>query len=158
MPKVTVKGLTDTLKMLERIEQNTEDIIEAALTGGGGKVTDIMRSEINALKTSEEYKGEGKRYPSAADKKGLQESLGYTPVKANGSKYDINSGFDGYNSHVTKKYPKGHANQMIANAINKGTSFMQAQPFINRTRNKAKNEAVEAMQEELDKGIKKLTR
>ena len=75
-----------------------------------------------------------------------------------GSKFDINTGFDGYNSHITKKYPKGHANQMIANAINKGTSFLQAQPFINRTRSKARNAAVEEMQKELDKGIKKLTR
>ena len=47
---------------------------------------------------------------------------------------------------------------MIANAINKGTSFLQVQPFINGTRSKARNAAVEEMQKELDKGIKKLTR
>lgn len=159
MPKVTVKGLTETVKMLEQINKNTDDIIAKALVEGGGKVTDIMRSEINQLRTSDEFEaGEGKRYPRSEDKKGLLDSLGYTPVQMKGSKFDINTGFDGYNSHITKKYPKGHANQMIANAINKGTSFLQAQPFINRTRSKARNEAVQAMQEELDKGIKKLTR
>lgn len=159
MPKVTVKGLTETVKMLEKIESNTDEIIESSLIKGGAKVTDIMRSEINQLKTSDDYQpGDSKRYPRPEDKKGLQDSLGYTPVQMKGSKFDINTGFDGYNSHITKKYPKGHANQMIANAINKGTSFLQAQPFINRTRSKARNEAVEEMQKELDKGIKKLTR
>ena len=47
---------------------------------------------------------------------------------------------------------------MIANAINKGTSFLIAQPFINRTRNKAKTDAVETMQKELDREIERLTK
>lgn len=158
MPKVTVKGLTETVKMLEQIEKDTDDILEESLKKGGGIVTDIMRSELNQLKTSDEYHAEGMRYARPEEKKGLLNALGYTPVKMDGSKFDINTGFDGYNDHITKKYPKGHANQMIANAINKGTSFIVAQPFINRTRNKAKTQAVEAMQEELDKEIKRLTK
>lgn len=159
MPKVTVKGLTETVKMLENIEKDTDSILEAALKKGGGIVTDTMRSELNQLKTSDEYQGgDGKRYCKPEEKKGLLDALGYTPVKMKGSKFDINTGFDGYNSNVTKKYPKGHANQMIANSINKGTSFMIAQPFINRTRNKAKTDAVDGMQEVLDKEIKRLTK
>lgn len=159
MPKVTVKGLTETVKMLEKIEKDTDEILEETLKKGGGIVTDTMRSELNALKTSNEYAGgDGKRYASPAEKQGLLDSLGYTPVKMNGSKFDINTGFDGYNSNVTKKYPKGKANQMIANAINKGTSFLIAQPFINRTRNKAKTDAVETMQKELDREIERLTK
>lgn len=158
MPKVTVKGLTETVKMLEQIEKDTDDILEESLKKGGGIVTDIMRSELNQLKTSDVSHAEGMRYARPEEKKGLLDALGYTPVKMDGSKFDINTGFDGYNDHVTKKYPKGHANQMIANAINKGTSFIVAQPFINRTRNKAKTQAVEAMQEELDKEIKRLTK
>lgn len=158
MPKVTVKGLTETVKMLEQIEKDTDDILEESLKKGGGIVTDIMRSELNQLKTSDESHTEGMRYARPEEKKGLLDALGYTPVKMNGSKFDINTGFDGYNDHVTKKYPKGHANQMIANAINKGTSFIVAQPFINRTRNRAKKQAVDAMQKELDKEIKRLTK
>lgn len=159
MPKVTVKGLTETVKMLEKIEKDTDSILEEALTEGGGIVTDTMRAELNQLKTSDEFQtGNGKRYCRPEEKKGLLDSLGYTPVRMKGTVFDINTGFDGYNSNVTKKYPKGHANQMIANAINKGTSFMIAQPFINRTRNKAKTDAVEEMQEKLDKEIERLTR
>lgn len=159
MPKVTVKGLNETIKMLERIESNTDEIIEEALKKGGGKVADIMRSEIGNLRTSDEYsRGDGKRYPMRSDIQGLLDSLGYTPVQLNGSIFDINTGFDGYNSNKTAKYPQGHANQMIANSINKGTSFLVAQPFINRTRTKARNEAIDEIQKELDLGLKKITK
>lgn len=161
MPKVTTTGLTETMKMLENLNKNTDSIIKEALIEGGGIVTDIMRSEISALKVGEEYAPKdgkrGKRYARPKEVQGLLDSLGYTPVKSDMSKFDIKTGFDGYNSNVTPKYPKGHANQMIANAINKGTSFMQAQPFINRTSRKAKSEAINAMQKKLDQEIDRLT-
>ena len=35
MPKVTVKGLTETVKMLEQIEKDTDDILEESLKKGG---------------------------------------------------------------------------------------------------------------------------
>ena len=72
--------------------------------------------------------------------------------------FDIKCGWDGYNNNVTKKYPKGHANQMIANAINKGTSFMIAQPFINKTSRKAKAEAIDEIQRVIDAEISKLSK
>lgn len=156
---VSTKGLTETLKMLETIEANTDEIIEEALAKGGGVVCDVMRSEVSSLKTSDKYEGgDGKRYAKPEDVKGLLDALGYTPVQLNGSVFDIKCGWDGYNINVTKKYPKGHANQMIANAINKGTSFMIAQPFINKTSRKAKAEAINEIQRVIDAEIAKLSK
>ena len=156
---VSTKGLTETLKMLEKIESNTDEIIEEALKKGGGVVCDVMRAEVNALKTSDKYQsGDGKRYAKPSDVKGLQDALGYTPVELNGSIFDIKCGWDGYNNDVTKKYPNGHPNQMIANAINKGTSFMIAQPFINKTTRKAKAEAIQTIQDVFDKEIARLSK
>lgn len=157
--KVSTKGLTETMKMLEKIEKNTDEIIEDAIREGISVVTDEMRRQISSLKTSDEYEGgSGMRYPSRKEVKGLLDSLGFTPVKMNGTKFDIKSGFDGYNSNITKKYPRGHANQMIANAINKGTSFMPAQPFINRTTKTAKVAAIEAIDRKIDKEISRLNK
>ena len=94
MPKVTVKGLTETVKMLEKIESNTDEIIESSLTKGGAKVTDIMRSEINQLKTSDDYQpGDSKRYPRPEDKKGLQEALCFVPQPEKPSVFWKNMGF-----------------------------------------------------------------
>lgn len=156
---VSTKGLTETLKMLEKIEANTDEIIEEALAKGGGVVCDVMRSEVSSLITSDKYEGgDGKRYAKPEDVKGLLDALGYTPVQLNGSVFDIKCGWDGYNNNVTKKYPKGHANQMIANAINKGTSFMIAQPFINKTSRKAKAEAINEIQRVIDSEIAKISK
>lgn len=159
MSGVNVKGLTETMKMLEKIEGDTDSIIEDALRDGISEVTDEMRREISVLKTSDAYEGgNGKRYPSKKAVKGLLDSLGYTPIKLDGSKFDIKCGFDGYNDVKTKKYPRGHANQMVANSINKGTSFMPAQPFINKTKRTAQSAAVDAIQKKVDEEIAKISK
>ena len=152
MSGISTKGLTETLKMLEQIEGNTDSILEDALKEGISVVTDEMRAEIQQLKSSDE-RPKGLRLPSKKDIKGLLDSLGYTPVKDDGTKFNVKAGFDGYNNVVTDKYPRGHANQMIANSINKGTSFMQAQPFINRTKKASQANAIDAIQKKLDKEI-----
>lgn len=160
MAKVKTKGLTELLKELEKLENSTSEILEEAVIQGAGVVTDVMRAEIKSLKTSTEYKGEKKekRYANPKDVKGLLDSLGYTPTGDRGSIINSNVGFDGYNSNKTKKYPQGHANRMIANAINKGTSFMYAQPFINRSKKKAEAKCVETMQKTLDEAVKKIVK
>ncbi len=153
MSGISTKGLTETLKMLEKIEGDTDSILEDALKEGIGVVTDEMRAEIQQLKSSDQRKKGELRLPSKKDIKGLLDSLGYTPVKDDGTIFNVKAGFDGYNDVVTDKYPRGHANQMIANSINKGTSFMQAQPFINRTKKASQANAIDAIQKKLDKEI-----
>lgn len=156
MAKVKTTGLTELLKELESLNANTDEILEQVTLEGASVTTDVMRSEIKSLKTSNEYEGDGKRYANPKDVKGLLDSLGFTPTQTKGSKIDSNVGFDGYNSNKTKKYPNGHANRMIANAINKGTSFMYAQPFINRTKKLAEQKCIESMQAVLDKAVKQI--
>lgn len=159
MAKVKTTGLNETLKMLESIERNTDEILEDVLREGAMIATDEMRSQISKLRTSDEYEGgNGKRYAKKSDVQGLLDSLGFAPVRFNNSVVDSNVGFDGYNDNKTKKYPKGHANRMVANAINRGTSFMIAQPFINRTKKAAEAKCNQEMQKKLDEEIQKLTK
>lgn len=159
MAKVKTTGLTEIIKELEKLEANTDEILDEVTLEGAGVVADVMRAQIRSLKTSDEYEGgNGKRYAKPEDIKGLYESLGYTPTQFKGTKIDSNVGFDGYNSNRTKKYPNGHANRMIANAINKGTSFMVAQPFINRSKRQAEKKCIELMQLKLDQAIKKIVK
>lgn len=160
MSGISTKGINETLKMLENIQSNTDDIMEKALKEGIGIVTDEMRREISSIQTanSEHPSSNGKRYPSKKEVKGLLDSLGYTPTKLKGTKFDVKAGFDGYNNVITKKYPLGHANQMIANSINKGTSFMKAQPFINRTKKKSQQQAVDTIERIILEEISKLSK
>lgn len=151
---VDVTGLQEAIKMFDELDRKSADILKDAVKDGINVVTDEMRSQIFSLKTSDEYQGgNGKRYPSKNDVQGLLDSLGYTPTKTQGAIINAKCGFDGYNKNVTKKYPRGHANQMIANAINKGTSFLIAQPFINRTKNKSQQACIDTMEKSITKGI-----
>lgn len=154
---VKVTGINQTEEIFEKLFEASDEMLDAAMKAGANVVADEMRSQIHSLKTSDEYQGgNGKKYCSQEDKKGLLDSMGYTGVRTKSGIKDVNVGFDGYNKHITKKYPKGHANQMIANAINKGTSFLIAQPFINKTKNKTKQSAVDAMLNSVDSSIKKI--
>lgn len=159
MAGISTKGLTETMKMLEKMDRNTDKIIEDALKEGIGIVTDEVRKQIKSLKTSrDEKRDDGMIYPSRATIQGLLDSLGFTPMKMKGTKFDIKAGFDGYNNVITKKYPRGHANQMMANAINKGTSFMPAQPFLDRAKKQSQKACLEAIEKKIDQEIKKINK
>lgn len=152
--KAEIKGADEALEMFDKMIMEQDNILTETMKAGGGKAADYMRSEINALKTTDE-KGKPKtRYAYPHEKEALQKSMGYTPVRRDGEIYDIKVGFDGYSDRKTKSHPTGVPNQLIANSINAGTSFMQRQPFINRTKNKGKTSIEEAMKEEFDKQVK----
>lgn len=159
--KVKTTGIKETVKTLEALNRNTDAIIEGTVVAGANIVADSMRSEIKTLKVSNVSKDtakNGKRYARPKDIKGLLDSMGFSPVREKGSAFNSNVGFRGYNNDKTEKYPNGHANKMIANAINKGTSFMVAQPFVSRTKKKSQDKCVSAMQKKLDEEINKITK
>lgn len=147
--QVSHSGIYDLVKELEKYTQNTDEHMRMVVYKGMEVVADKMRSEVEGLKTSKQYKTKGKRYCTENEKKGLIESFGVTPIGARNYVYDANAGFDGYNEHI-KSEP---ANPMIANFVNRGTSYMRAQPFINRTKRTAETQALQAMQDELNKVI-----
>jgi hypothetical protein len=69
----------------------------------------------------------------------------------------VKLGFDGYNDVVTDKYPSGQPNQLIARAIESGTSWLQPCHFMSKAQN-ANKAAVEAkMAETCDAEIAKRT-
>ena len=45
---------------------------------------------------------------------------------------NVKIGYDGYNNIVTERWPQGQPNMMIARAAESGTTFMQAQYFMER--------------------------
>jgi len=145
-------GIDELIKELERYTEGAEEYMKYVVYDGMEVVADAMRAEVEGLKTSKQYKTKGKRYCTENERKGLVESFGVTPISARNYIFDANAGFDGYNEYVRSE----PANPMIANFINRGTSYMRAQPFINRTKRVAETKAVEAMQKSLDDVIKSL--
>lgn len=93
---------------------------------------------------------------TATQKKGLLEGLGISPMQATGGYYNVKIGFDGYNQRKTKKFPKGQPNQMIARAVESGTSLRKKHPFVRPAVKLSRKTAEQAMVETADKEIKKI--
>ena len=66
---------------------------------------------------------------------------------------DYYGGFDGYNEDVTKKWPHGKPNSMIARSIEGGTSWKAKHPFIAPAVRSSRDAAEKAMAEEIEKSI-----
>jgi len=158
MAKLKTEGIEETIKMLEKIEANTDEILTAAIEAGAKIVVKEMSSQISSLKTSSEDEDDEKRYPTQRELKSIQSGLGAAPVQDNGTKMDTNIGFAGYDGKQTKRYPRGHSNKMLAAKFDKGSSFIKAQPFFNKAKRNAEAKATAAMQKVLTDEINRLTK
>lgn len=143
------KGMTQYIANLEKIYQNTPDMIGKSIYQGAKIVTDAVHREINALPKSEVTEDQ---------KAGLLDGLGIAKMKSTMTGANVKVGMDGYNTHKTKKYPNGQPNMMIARALISGTSFHpQKNDFVRRAVNKSRAAAENAMRETFDNEIKKFT-
>ena len=100
--KAEIKGADEVLEMFDKLIMEQDNILTETMKAGGGKAADYMRSEINALKTTDDKKKPQMRYAYPHEKQALQNSMGYTPVRRDGEIYDIKVGFDGYSDRKTK--------------------------------------------------------
>lgn len=166
MGKMKFYGLDGYMAKLSALEVSTDAIIETTIKSGTKVAADAMRAEIESLPTSEHdgkpwfgTSGHLARGPSVAQKQGLLDSLGITPVEDDGKGF-INAkvGFDGYNSVRSKQWPKGEPNLLIARAVNSGTSFMEANPFSKIAHSKSTRKARQMMEKTAEIEIKKVTK
>lgn len=140
--------------LLAQLEEVTdiEPIATKALQIGADILADEMRKQLEALKTTEDNYRPDRRYCYQKEKDLLLDQMGYTPVSFWSENYNVKIGFDGY-GFATRKYPGGIPTQLLANSVNRGTSFMIPQPFIDRTRGYARKKAIEAMTEYIEREI-----
>lgn len=139
-------GIDQYVERLANLEFTAHDTLGRAIYKGADIVADAIRSNIEALPKS---------VCSEKQKQGLLDGLGIARMREDDGTYNVKIGFDGYNSHVTKKYPKGHANSMIARAIESGTSFSAKHPFVAPAVRATKDAAEKAMADEINKELTK---
>ena len=86
----------------------------------------------------------------------LQESLGIAPIDVDAAgNYNTKIGFDGYGKIPTRKYPKGVPNQMLARAVESGSSVRAKTPFVRPAINRSRKKANAAMGEVINDFIDK---
>lgn len=85
------------------------------------------------------------------------DSFGLAPIQTdkNGFRH-TKAGFDGYGKLKTKEYPNGVPNEMLARAVESGSSVRVKKPFVRPAVNATKNEAVEKMGKVVDEEMKKI--
>lgn len=137
-------GIDEYISQLRNLEFNTEDLIGRAIYKGADIVADAIKANIESL-------------PSSActdvEKAGLLNGFGIARMQDENGYFNVKAGFDGYNDDVTKKWPHGKPNSMIARSIEGGTSWKAKHPFIAPAVRSSRDAAEKAMAEEIEIGI-----
>lgn len=156
MAKLKVgNGLNKYLEQLGNLEYEADGMAGQAIFEGAKIVADKIRANIASLPVQDgPVKGGVRRDPTQVEIDGMLAGLGIARKQVDGSFINVKIGMDGYNTHVTEKYPKGHANAMVARTINAGSTWMNRHPFINDAVKATKKQAEEAMREKIEERIK----
>ncbi len=156
--QIKTEGLDALVAEFEKLAspKECEEVFKRTCYQGTRVVADFMRDQIKALKVTKQTKAtkNEKRYCTQREKDILLKEMGVAPIRYIGDNVDSKVGFDGYYENTrgnTVPVP------LLANSINRGTSFMNYQHFIDRTKRGGQTKAIEAMSDALDAEIKKRT-
>lgn len=157
MAQIEFIGIDDYFKRLDELGKYSIGLCKRALYDGAAVIADAVRSEVNALPTSDRDAKKGDPQPILEyEKQGLQEGIGVAKMKDEHGVIYTRIDFDGYNRLKSMKYPNGHPNSMVARAINSGTSKRRKNPFMSRAIRKGRAKAEAAMSARMDADINEL--
>ena len=152
MARMEIRGFDELELQLSKLAD--PELAKDVVMAGAQPVADEIRKSIEALPEDKfRYLNKGEVFTGVPkqQKQDLLDSLGITPPDID---FDGNTntkiGFDGYGKLPTKKYPKGVPNQLLARAVESGSSVRKKTPFIRKAVNKSKKLAEAEMQKKLD--------
>ena len=152
-------GLKEFEYKLSQLEVKNKEIAGKAIYQGAKIVADEVKESIKSLPVIKDRRGDANNLIEGVTQKqkdGLIESWGIAPMEEKNGYYSVKLGFDDYNKVVTKKFPKGQPNALIARAVEGGTSFRKKHPFIRPAVNRVKKKAEQKMAAVLDEEINKI--
>ena len=159
MAKFKFVGLEEYAEQLSKLasEESVRSVCGASIYAGADVAADAIRDSIDSLPVVDYRKrGSSENKISGitqAQKDGLRDGFGITPMKKDDGYYNVKIGFNGYNNVKTKKYPSGQPNSLIARSVNSGTSFREKIPFVDSTVRKVKPKVEKAMEEKFDSAL-----
>ena len=138
-------GMDKYLSQLQNLEFHTDEMIGNDIYKGADIVADAIKANIQNLPSSA---------CTETEKAGLLSGFGIAKMQDENGYFNVKAGFDGYNEDVTKRYPRGKPNSMIARSIEGGTSWKPKHPFVGPAVRATKDQAEQVMAEEIEKEIK----
>lgn len=158
MATLKTVGVDEYINQLNAILDNSAKVAGRMVYEGAGIVADEIKSRIQMIPARDESENGRAMGVTDIERKGLSESLGISRMRNDEGFFNEKIGFDGYNGHVTKAYPKGHPNSMVARTVESGTSWLQKTPFIAPAVSASRGKAEKAMEKIFDKEIEKANR
>lgn len=166
MAKLTIgKGMEKYISQLEKLNLNTIEVLGRAIYPAAGLVADAVKANIEQIPVSNSSKRGTPADPietiTSSQKQGLRDGFGISKIRNDGGLYNVKLGFEGYNSTVSTTAKKSgwthtrQANQMIARAVENGTSFRKKHPFVAPAIRATKEQAEKMMADALDEEIAK---
>ena len=160
MATITFKGGEEYMLKLSRLENATlTKVCGPAIHDGAEVVANAIRSELQNVPTDEGWGTQTNptQGPKKEQKAALLDALGITTMRTDEhGMLNVKIGFDGYNGIKTKRWPNGQPNQMVARAIESGTTWMRKNRFVSKAVSKTKKQARAAMQRRAETEIKKI--
>lgn len=150
-------GIDNYIRQLQNCADKTENIIKRSAWEGARVVMDAVKAEAQTIPTHGSTKGSTDIVNglTPTQKAGVIASLGIARFRQDGNFLNVKIGSDGYNTVKTEKYPNGQPNAMLVRALESGTSFRAAYPFVSRAVSKSRSKAIEAMRKQCDEEVKK---
>lgn len=160
--KITFSNQSDYFLRLKNLENQavSKEIVENAIKKGSAIVADKIRDNLESLSTeSFRFLLDGEMFQNSPEgqRRDLVESFGLTSIERDRNGFiHTKAGFDGFGSWPTNSYPSGVPNQLIARAIESGSSIREKTPFVRPAVKATRKKAIAAMDESIDDDLKKI--
>lgn len=160
MASITFKnGEEYALKLSKLAGDKLTEVCGHAIYDAAEIVADAIAQELENVPTDEGWGTQSAPTigPKKAQKEALMRCFGITKMSTDDKGFiNVKIGFDGYNDIQSKRWPNGQPNQMVARAIESGTTWMHKNRFVARAVAKTKKQAVEAMRKRAEAEIKQI--
>lgn len=160
MARIAFKTGDEYALKLSHFTNHSEEIAKRALYAAANIVADKIRANLESL-PEEAYRrlGIDEMFDGIprGQKDDLVSSFGVTPIQlGEDGWWTVKVGFDGYGRFPTRLYPNGLPNQLLARAIESGSSVRQKHPFVRPAVNAMRKSALEAMQRVVNEETEKI--
>lgn len=156
MPRIKITGLDEYVAKIEKLGYYAAEYVGKAIYEGAEVVADNTKKALENLPVDNRTNVEYRTSINEKQKRGLIESFGIASARYDGNFFNVKTGFDGYNDIVTKRWPQGQPNVVIARSLESGTSFMPKNPVVSRATRESKDACIKAMEKSLKKSIEEL--
>lgn len=160
--RITFDGLKIYAKDIERLNKNSMSITGKAIYQGAKVIADEVKKNLNNTTTIsngqalQAWRKGVRAVLTDSQKKNLIESFGVSKSQNDNGFINVKVGFDGYNDTVTKRWPKGQPNAMIARSLESGSSTFDKQPFVRPAVKAKEKQAIKEMEKVFDEEINKI--